>query len=345
MTAAAHVPARRVGAALLATTLALTAAACSGGDAADDTVEIEVATWGSPDHISITSFLPEFEDALAELSDGGITVEHVPSGALAEDGDMATAIPRGTVTMGLATSNLWSGAIKDTAIFDSPALTLSFEQLNDAMDDPEGLGGVLEAEYEDYGAVVLAWTQLGAGALISDEPIRVPSDLKGRVMRTYSEGGAKLVNAAGGSPASVAFAEVYTALQRGSVEGAHVGFQGIKSQRLFEVASQATVPAGFFGTSMPAWVVNKDWWDGLTDNQREIISEAAKRAETASRAAIAEDRAKLGAEYEDLGMTVFDLQPDDSEYPEWEEFVAPIADQAADEFSEKVIAAIDQAGG
>ncbi len=337
----------------------VTVAACSpsesGGDGGGgdtqaasecaDATEIEIATWGSPDHVSITSFVPAFEEELAERSDGRITVNHVPSGVIAEDGDMPVAVPRGTVEMGWTTINLWSGVVPSTGIFDSPLVgALSMEELNEAMEDPDGLGGLIESDLEDAGAIALGWAQLGPAAIVSQEPVRVPDDLAGLVIRTYSEGGEELIQAAGGSSVSLAFAEVYTALQVGSADGAHSGLQGIASQRYHEVADYAMVPSTFFGTPMAAWVGNKEWFESFCAEDQEIISEAADAAAATSREAIIEDRDALIQLAEDEGMEFFGLTSEDPEFAEWEELVAPIAEADRESYAPELVEALEAAG-
>ena len=322
----------------------LSVAACSSpsdkGDGGEE-IEIEIATWGSPEHISITSFIPAFEDALAERSDGRITVNHVPGGSLAEDVDMPLAIPRGTVEMGWTTMNGWSGVVPSMSIFDSPLVgSLSMEELNSALEDDSGLGGLLEADLEEAGVEMLAWAQLGPAAIVTGNEVRTPGDLSDSVIRTYSASGEKLVEAAGASAASLAFAEVYTGIQRGSVDGAHVGLQGIASQRLYEVADYAMVPSSHFGTAMSGWPVNKEWFDSLEMEDQEIIREAAAEAGAVSREAIIEDRDTAAATYEEEGMEFFTLTANDPEDDAWADLVAPLAADDEESFDPKLVEAL-----
>ena len=317
------------------------------GDAAAadvEALEIEVATWGSPDHDAIVSFLPVFEEQLDELSNGAITIEHFSGGALAEDTDMPVAVPAGTVQMAWTTFNGWTGVVDETRIFDSPALQVTPEDLNDALADEDGLGGVLAESFREAGAEVLAYAPLGPAVIIGDSEIRTPDDLAGKNVRVYSEGGANIVDSAGGAPTNIAFAEVYTAIQRGTVEAAHVGLQGVASQQLQEVATHGIVPANFFGTAMTGWAANLDWWEGLSDQQREIIREAARTAELESQEHLAAVREELIGQYAEQGLDVYVLDQGDEFYDEWAALVDDMVQEDRDSFDPELVEAIDEAG-
>ncbi|MCW2681271.1 MAG: dicarboxylate transporter, DctP subunit [Frankiales bacterium] len=332
---------------VVAASLGLAACGGSGGDTAEagQPLNIELATWGSPDHENIASFVPAFAKALDEASDGRITLEHLSGGAIAEDVDMPVAIPAGTVQMGWSTVNGWSGVVPAVKIFDSPALAVTPEQLAEGLSDAAGLGGVLRDKFEEKGARVLAFSDLGAGVIVGKKDIRVPDDLKGEDVRVFSEGGAKIVEAAAGAPASIAFAEVYTALQRGTVDAAHAGLQGVQSQQLQEVTTKGLVPANFFGTTMMGWIANADWWDGLDEADQEIITEAAQEAEQVARKALTEGRQALIDSYGKAGLEVFVLTPEDQEYSAWESLVEPLAEADRKSLDQDAVAALDELVG
>lgn len=328
----------------------LTLAACGGSgagsqDESGQPLTIELATWGSPEHENLVSFVPAFEKALAERSDGRITLEHLSGGAIAEDVDMPVAIPAGTVKLGWATVNGWSGVVPAVKVFDSPALQVTPEQLADGLADEDGLGGVLRAKFEEKGAVALAFSDLGAAVIVGKQEVRVPDDLRGKNVRVFSEGAAKIIEAAGGAPTSIAFAEVYTALQRGTVEAAHTGLQGVQSQQLQEVSEKGIVPASFFGTTMMGWIANKTWWDGLHPDDREIIEAAAQDAETAAREALTEGRQALLDTYAEQGLDIFVLEPDDEEFAAWAQLVEPLAKADREQLDKEVVAAVDAMSG
>jgi TRAP-type C4-dicarboxylate transport system substrate-binding protein len=301
--------------------------------------EIPVATWGSPNHINVSTFVAKLEEVVSAESGGKITVKHYPSGQLAEDADMPVAIPAGKVKLGWITLNNWSGMAQDVKIADAPT-GLTMEQMAAATDGDDGIKAVLDRQLRAKGVALLAVTNLGPTVIVTKDAVLSPADLAGKKLRVYSEGTAALVQALGASPVQLPFADIYTALQRGTIDGAIVGFQGIGSQKLHEVVSNVLVPASFTGTGYQAWAANLGWWEGLPESERAIVAKAIRKAELYSREKIIEDREKLADSYRDLGMTVTDLTPGTPDYAAWIDATRPLMEAAERTLSPEVLAPV-----
>jgi TRAP-type C4-dicarboxylate transport system substrate-binding protein len=109
----------------------------------------------------------------------------------------------------------------------------------------------------------------------SARELRTPADFAGLKTRSHGTTMTDFINGLGGEGQFMAFAEVYTALERGilnaGVTGGHAGF----GQRWYEVTDYLVGPA----ISMPMGfeTMNKDAWEGIpADLQAIIIEEGAK---------------------------------------------------------------------
>lgn len=301
--------------------------------------EVPVATWGSPNHINVSTFVGKLTEELANMSGGEMTVRHFPSGQLAEDADMPVAIATGKVALGWVSLNGWSGVIPDAKIADAPT-GLTMEQMEQATDAENGIRAVLDAQLAEKGMRLLAVTNLGPTVFVTNREVRSPEDFEGMKIRVYSEGTAQLVQALGAAPVQLPFAEVYTALQRGTIDGAVTGFQGVASQKMYEVASHVLVAGSFTGTGYQAWVANAEWLADLTDEERAILENAVRAAELYSRTEIIADRQSLAATYQAEGMTVTELTPEMPEYAAWVEATAPLMQAAEENLSAEIIAPV-----
>lgn len=307
---------------------------------AADKLEIPVATWGSPTHINIKTFVGKLEEILAATDGGRISIKHYPSGQLAEDADMPIAIPSGKVKFGWVTLNGWSGVSQDVKIADAPA-GLTMQQLEQATDAEDGLKAVLDKQFRAKGTTLLAVTPLGPAVFVTNKPATAPSDFDGMKIRVFSEGLATLGQAIGAAPVKLPFADVYTALQRGTIDGAITGFQGVASQKMYEVSKYLLIPASFTGAGgYQGWAANAAWWDGLDPADREILTKAIREAELYSRQQIVADREKLADFYRGKGMTVVELTPDMPEYAEWVAVTKPLMDAAERELSPEILAPV-----
>jgi TRAP-type C4-dicarboxylate transport system substrate-binding protein len=112
--------------------------------------------------------------------------------------------------------------------------------------------------------------------MILHQPIGPSGDLQGRKMRgtqTFT-GVFKLLNA---SPVVLPPSEIYTALEKGMVDGAGWPVIGVLGYHWDEVAKYLVRPT--FGRLVYPIFFNLDTWNKLTDQQRKIISDEARKAE------------------------------------------------------------------
>jgi len=308
---------------------------------AESDVTIRVATWGSPTHINIAEFVPPLEAYLKEKTGGRISVRHFPSGQLAQDSDMAVAIPTGRVQVGWTTLALWSGIVPDAGIGSAPT-GLTMAQFQKAIAGPNGIKAVLDKEFQAVNAKLFAVTDLGPVAIVSNKKVMTPEDLQGVRIRVFSEGSAALFSALGAAPLQIPFADVYTALQRGTIDAALVGFQGVQSQRLYEICKYLLIPASFVGTGLQGYAGNLQWWMSLSEADRAIISDGMEVAEAHCNKAIVEDRSKLADFYREKGMTVSSLQDGTPEHRAWATATAPLMAEAEKKFSKAILAPVLQ---
>ena len=111
----------------------------------------------------------------------------------------------------------------------------------------------------------------------SREPLRTLEDYDGIKTRSHGTTLSDLINGLGGDAQFVAFAEVYTALERGILDAGMTGGSAGHGQRWYEVADYIAGPA----ISMPAdlLIFNPDTWAALPEDFQQILIEEGARAE------------------------------------------------------------------
>lgn len=307
----------------IAATFATAAFALGTMASAAAQVTVPLATWGGEKHVINTGFVPALEKALAESAPGKIKLENFPNGTLATDKDMPVGIPTGKVKIGLLTVGGWSGTVKDVKILEAPT-GLTMDQLDEAL-NKKGLFEIIQANFAEKNAALLGVADLGPPALVSKKKIATPADFKGLKVRVFSEGQAETVKGFGGIPVQMGFAEVYTAMQHGAVDAALVGFQGVDSAKLYEVAGFTLLPASFFGTTLMGWAANPQWLRTLPAAERKALEQSVRKAAANDRVEILKEIDTLKAHYRGKGMTVTTLEPSAAEYKQWLEATKPIA--------------------
>jgi TRAP-type C4-dicarboxylate transport system substrate-binding protein len=129
------------------------------------------------------------------------------------------------------------------------------------------------------GFKVLGFGESGGFFQISNSkrPIKSPADMKGLKIRTMSIPlHMGVIESLGGAPTPIAWAEVYTALQTGVVDGQMNPIPIINTAKFYEVQKYITMTNHLYAPYV--WVLNDKWYQELTQGEREIILDAAKTA-------------------------------------------------------------------
>ena len=126
----------------------------------------------------------------------------------------------------------------------------------------------------------------------------------------------------GANPTPVEYSELYVALQQGIVDGGENGLSVIKTQKFNEVQPYLTVSK--HGLFMGLMVANKKWFDKLSDEERSILVEVAKKNIAQQREYVKNEDVKILDYLGKNGMTVYTLS--DAEIEKFKEAAAPVFD-------------------
>jgi len=126
---------------------------------------------------------------------------------------------------------------------------------------------------ERSNGIVLGESYYGNNYYYAAKALRSPDDLKGLKIRSHSTVLGDLINGMGGDAQFVAFSEVYTALERGILDGAVTCGPCGAGLRWFEVSDYLNGPIISIGVTYIT--VNKDRWDAIPADLQAIMKEEA----------------------------------------------------------------------
>ena len=175
------------------------------------------------------------------------------------------------------------------------------------------MAGLADQAAEEIGIRPVGWMLNGARCLTnSKNAVVTPADMKGLKVRVMENDiYIKTFEALGASPTAMSFAEVFTALQQGTVDGQDNGMVTIVDQSFQEVQSYLYETNHIIATL--EIIANKATMDSLTEEQQTIVRDAAKAAAVQAWddyiASIDEDRATI----EEAGVTVTQLTDEERE--------------------------------
>jgi len=124
--------------------------------------------------------------------------------------------------------------------------------------------------------VLHGWAAEGPLGYFSKKPLRTTEDFKGMKFRSHSTALSDWVIGMGGEPQFMAFAEVYTGLERGIIDAGSTSPWGAYGQRWYEVVDYIVGPIASTFVTLNQ-IINKKVWDGLPpDIQQILLEEGAK---------------------------------------------------------------------
>lgn len=245
------------------------------GDATSN--EFETATWrfvteevqGQVQYV----YAEEFAKRISEKTDGKITVEPYEYGGLGTETDQVAALQGGAVELAVMSPGFTGNMVMEGQIFALHFLFPdSVEKTQEILNTSEALNVDLVKQYETHGITPLAFWTEGAMAWTSNDGLRAPADFKGFNMRIQeSPLMQESYKAYGASPQALPWGELYTALDRGTVDGQENPVFFIYDAAFHEV--QDTVTLSNHNNYVAMTTVNTDWYNSQPENVQKLISE------------------------------------------------------------------------
>lgn len=246
----------------------------------------------------------KFGEELAALTDGRIVVEVFPNESLGKEIDLINGMQLGTVDMTITGESLQNWAPKAALL----AVPYAFQTIDDMDAFASGPVGdeISQQIIENVQIRPIAYFARGARDLTSNRPITSPADLDGLKMRVPNVPlFVDVWKALGANPGPMAFSEVFTSLQNGTIEAQENPLALIRSASFYEVQSHVNLT-----DHVRSWIyltIAESTWANLSDDDKAAVMEAAARAQAYERQlfeqSLADDRAFL----EEKGMTFVEV--------------------------------------
>ena len=283
-----------------------------------------------------------FKKLAEERTQGRVRVDVYPNSMLFKDKEELEALQVGAVQM-LAPSISKFGplGVKEFEIFDLPFITPDIDSFNRVANGP--LGQALLKKLESRGIKGLAYWDAGFRVMTSNRPLHGLADYKGMKVRINSS---KVIDAEmralGILPQTLAFSEVYQALQTGIVDGSQTVLSNVWTQKFYEVQKYVTL---IHDTHQAyAVVVNKKFWESLPADVRQSLEGAVADASTYANALGAAEEADARKSILATGKTTI-YEPTPAERAELRRAMLPVHQEMERRLGKEAIQAMYQAAG
>ena len=280
--------------------------------------------------VGSTVFCDEIEKGTA----GRYKCQQFPASALGGEREMIEAVQLGTQDIVNTSTGPLGNFVPEVKIVDIPFLFRDYAHARKTMDGP--IGQDLLKKMQAKGLVGLAWTENGFRHMTNNKrPIVKATDASGLKLRTmenkvHMEG----YKTFGLLPTPMAWPEVFTALQQGTVDGQENPIPVILSAKLSQVQKHLSMTGHVYSPAVI--ILSPAVWGKLSDADKKVFSDAAAKGAAAQRKKVNDDEANGIAQLKKDGMQVVEKVDGES----FRKAVAPAFTSFAKEFGADRIAAI-----
>ncbi|WNK20435.1 TRAP transporter substrate-binding protein DctP [Halomonas piscis] len=275
-----------------------------------------------------------FKELIEEKSDGDITVQLLPYGQWGSNySALYDAIQGGSIPIAFG-SGFLGGTVPESQLmslnFIMPADQLETAKIVNS--DEFMKSDAWQQAYRDRGLVPIAALPEGYQVWTANQEIRTPADMDGVKIRVMDNSLLReTYRAYGASPLTIAYGELYSALQQGQADAniqpvfAHeeMGFYEVQDYLIFAKQSQ------FVGNV----IANADWYDDLSDEQRQMIDETTDELVQKGHDIQSElNESRLETIKENSDIEIIEL--DDEERDKFRELAKPVRQTFIDDVGE-----------
>lgn len=235
--------------------------ACEKGS--KDIKELKFAFFAPSSHTQYP-VIDEWSKSVAEQA--GIKITIFAGGSLGKPKDQYDNTSKGVSDFSYVIPSYTSGKFPLTSAIELPFI----------IDDCEKASMVLWDTYEkylteEYKDVKMLWTYVpGPGHIhTTNKPVRKLEDLKGLKIRTPGRVMARILKELGAIPITMPITQVYTALERGTIDGVTNAWEIMQAYKFYE-HTQYHTEVGLYTLAMLT-VMNRDAYESLSPKAKESI--------------------------------------------------------------------------
>ena len=244
-------------------------------------------------------------ERLAKAVASDFKIEAYLNGTLFKQGTELVALQRDNLEMGNIAPQDIAKQLPAWSILSSAYLFRDASHL--AHFWASGLGAQYKKEAEQKAGIkILGPTFFGSRqvGLKPEKKINTPADMAGIKLRMPpGEAWQLLGRALGANPTPMAYAEVYTGLQTGAIDGQDNPLPNVQNMKFYEVMSQIVLTSHLVGYDLLA--LNLKTWNAMSPAQQKAFQHAADEAIAWSTAEHLKREAQLADEFRKAGLKVY----------------------------------------
>lgn len=311
--------------------------ACSSNTVTGDGAKImRVATVVTDDR-SLSKGLYEFERIVEEESEGSIEVEVFTNGVLGGDRQIFEGLQLNTIQGATMSTGPISQFAESFNVFDLPFLFPNKEIAYQVLDGP--IGQEILNTLPEENVIGLNYWENGYRLLTNNiREIDEVEDVQGLDIRVLeNDMHMRIWNELGANPTPMSYGELYIGLEQGTVDGQENPVGNIVNDQFYEVQDYLTKTNHVYNAS--PFLVSKPFWDSLTEEEKQIVKDAADKAQELQR-----EQNQLESEtgfeiLKEHGMTITELSEEQQQ--SFREAVEPVYEHFKQQYGSELVDKIE----
>jgi tripartite ATP-independent transporter DctP family solute receptor len=233
---------------------------------------------------------------IKKRTNGRYEIQVFPASTLGKEQDLYAGLMLGTIDLTYTGSFYASRDYGPMAISSAPFMFRDFQHWS-AYRDSSFFREISDTFTQKTGDKVLALVYYGEREVTSNKPVRTPADMKGMKFRTPdSPMYTMFPRAVGANPTPIAFAEVYLALQNGTVDGQENPLPTILAKKFYEVQKYISLTGHI--TDSLLTLASSNTWKKLSDADKAIFEAVYKESAARCTDEIRALESQLATEFE-----------------------------------------------
>lgn len=236
--------------------------------------------------ITVANFFPDthpvnialkdtFKKEVERLSDGDLKVRVFSNGVLGAEEKLYNSVRGGTVQMAIL-GTIMDKEVENVGVIQLPFLFQNYQHAQGVLESD--IGDRLVADMTDKtGLHFLAYGVQGFRVVASNKQVASMEDFKGLRLRFPGiESMLTIGQNLGANITPLPISEVFSALEQGVVDGVENPYPNILASKWYEIVKNITETNHVFTPNL--YLMNDRFWSGLSAEQQDIVTQAAKTA-------------------------------------------------------------------
>ncbi len=250
----------------------------------------------------------KLSEELAALSGGKMVIDVYTDGTLGGDVALLESCKDGSVTFVVQTTAPEVNFIPELAVFDMPVVYPTIQEFRTVFDNKDFMGKIA-GFYDNAGYKLMGYADQTFRVMSSNKKIETLADFSGVKIRTMENPNHMAFwQAIGAAPTPMAFGELYTGLQQGTVTAQENPYAVIAANKLYEV--QDYIIQTNHLPHILALIMNPAEYNGLNDSEKAILDQAVATATAYAREQADVLEADKTKEIADSGTEIVPVSPE-----------------------------------